>query len=90
MSEEFEERWIDLPPLPVAWSYTGEGSEYRTYYLCEATIHFPGFLELSLKAREEFMKLFKESLKEDGYVLELALEQGEIIWRIILPEEAED
>ncbi len=90
MSEEFEERWIDLPPLPVAWSYTGEGSEYRTYYLCEATIHFPGFAELPLEAREEFMKLFKESLKEVGCVLEYALEQGEIVCKIILPEEAED
>ncbi len=89
MSEKFEERWIDLPPLPMAWSYTGEGSEYRIYYLREATIHFSGFLELPLEAREEFMKLFKKKLKEDGAILEFALEQGEIVCKIILPEEDE-
>ncbi len=57
--------------------------------LVSATINFPGFVKLSLEAREEFMRIFKESLKEDGHILKYGMEQGEIILTIIVPEVAE-
>jgi len=54
-----------------------------------STINFPGFGELPLEAREEFIKLFKESLEEDGYMLKYAMEQGEMVLTVIVPEVAE-
>ncbi len=56
--------------------------------LVSATINFPGFAKLPLEAREEFMKLLKRKLKEDGHMLKYGMEQGEIVLTIIVPQEA--